>query len=249
MQDECKTKDRLIAELKELRQRLEQTEDLLTKCRKAEEAFHVERDFSSALLETVGAVVVVLDPEGRIVRFNQACEIATGYTFAEVENKPFDIFITPEEKKRVKAVFHELGSGHLPSWHENHWVTKEGKLRLIAWSNTALFKEGQVEFVIGTGIDVTDRKETEGHIAHLASFPQLNPAPVMEVDFSGRVTFYNAATLKALERLGLPRVIEAFFPEDMQAILKEATHETGKNDFQREVRVGDAVFANRSPSL
>ena len=40
-----------------------------------------ERDFISAVLSTAGALVVVLDRQGRIVRFNRACEKLTGYFF------------------------------------------------------------------------------------------------------------------------------------------------------------------------
>jgi PAS domain S-box-containing protein len=238
------TEQGLLHENQELRQRLRQLEELLSKANEAEESLKAERHFSFTLLDTVDALVVVLDREGRIIRFNRACEVATGYTFAEVKNKPFwDIFLTPEEIHEVKAVFRELCSGLGPKTHENYWINKEGRLRRIAWSNTALIKEGQVQFVIGTGIDITEREQAERHIARLATFPQLNPSPVIEVDFSGRVTFYNAATLRTLERLGFPEAIEAFFPEDMQAILKEATLETWKDDIYHEVRVGDAVFA------
>src|SRR5579863_3989654 len=33
-----------------------------------------ERDFTSAVIETAGSLIVVLDPEGRILRFNRASE-------------------------------------------------------------------------------------------------------------------------------------------------------------------------------
>ena len=36
-----------------------------------------------------------------------------------------------------------------------------GTFRLIAWSNTAIIKNGQVEFVIGTGIDITEREKVD----------------------------------------------------------------------------------------
>lgn len=242
VQDERKSKEQLIAELEALRQRLEQMEEISDKCQQAEGALMDEGDFSSALLDTVGALVVVYDREGRVVRFNRACEETTGYTFAEVKNKPYDIFLTPEEAHGVKAAFYRILSSEFPNTYENHWVTREGNLRLIAWSNTALVKNGQVEFVIGTGIDNTEREKVEKHIAHLASFPQLTPDPILEVDLSGRVTFYNAATLKTLERLSLPGLVEAFLPVDLEAILQEAK-ETGRDLFQREVLIGDSVFA------
>ncbi|HER35189.1 MAG TPA: PAS domain S-box protein, partial [Halothiobacillaceae bacterium] len=49
-----------------------------------------------------------------------------------------------------------------PNEYENHWRTKDGGRRLIAWSNTALLgADGSVEYVVGTGIDVTERRQAE----------------------------------------------------------------------------------------
>ncbi len=48
-----------------------------------------ERDFTATVLNTIGALVVVLDPLGRIVGFNQACQQTTGYLGAEVTGKYF----------------------------------------------------------------------------------------------------------------------------------------------------------------
>jgi len=42
----------------------------------------------SLILHTVGALIVVLDPEGRILRFNRASEQTAGYSFEEVAAKP-----------------------------------------------------------------------------------------------------------------------------------------------------------------
>lgn len=127
------------------------------------DALRNERDLTSAVLDTVGSLVVVLDREGLILRFNHACEQLTGYTFDEVKGHPvWDLFIAAEEKGPVKATFNELQAGHFPNEHENHWVAKDGRLKLIAWSNTALLdNKGLVEYVIATGIDITERRRAE----------------------------------------------------------------------------------------
>jgi PAS domain S-box-containing protein len=129
----------------------------------AESALQKERDFTSAVLDTAGALVVVLDTQGRIVRFNRACEKLTGYAFDEVKGQPFwDLFLVPEEMGSVRTIFRELQAGELPNKHENYWLTRDGERRLIAWSNTGLIdSEGCVEHVIGTGIDITERRRAE----------------------------------------------------------------------------------------
>ena len=70
----------------------------------------------SAILDTVGALVVVLDPEGRIVRFNRACELTTGYSFDEVAGKRHlgISFPIAEELESTKAIFAELRDGTTP---------------------------------------------------------------------------------------------------------------------------------------
>ena len=50
----------------------------ITELKRTEEELEDERNVVSAILDTVGALVVVLDREGRIVRFNRACEQMSG---------------------------------------------------------------------------------------------------------------------------------------------------------------------------
>jgi PAS domain S-box-containing protein len=122
-----------------------------------------DRDFATAVVDTVGALIVVLDREGRIVRFNHACEQATGYTAAEAVGRVlWDFLLPPGDIPPVKAVFAELREGFAPNTHENYWVARDGSLRLITWSNTAILgADGKPEFIIGTGIDITEQREAE----------------------------------------------------------------------------------------
>jgi PAS domain S-box-containing protein len=236
-------KESLIHENRELRQRLAQLEERLAQCREAKRRLEDEYNLSSKLLNTIGALIVVLDREGHIIRFNKASETATGYTFAEVKNRPFwDIFLTPAEKDEVKALFNRLLSGDWPIINENHWVTKDGRSRLFAWSFTALVRNGRAEFFIKTGFDLTEREQVAKFIQHLASFSQLNPEPILELDLSGQITYYNDATLKTLTGLGSSSQVEAFLPADLQQIIQEA-QTSGTNFFEREVVIGNSVFA------
>jgi PAS domain S-box-containing protein len=135
----------------------------VTERKVAEQALRRERDLASAILSAAGALIVVLDREGHIVRFNQACERITGYTAQEVEGRCFwEFLLVAEEVEPVQAVFDQLRLAQLAGEHENYWVAKDGHLRRIAWSNTFLCDDGgQVEYVIGIGIDVTEQRRAE----------------------------------------------------------------------------------------
>jgi len=131
--------------------------------KQSEERVKRENAFTSAVLSTEGGLVVVLDREGKIIRFNKKCEQLTGYSFEEVRGKPvWDLFLPPEEVEPFKAVLAELRSGQFPKEHETCWVAKDGSRHLIMWSSTALLDhEGIVEHMIDTGIDITERKQAE----------------------------------------------------------------------------------------
>ncbi len=123
------------------------------------------------MLDTAGALVVVLDRDGRVVRFNRACERTTGWRFEEIRGRPiWEVLLLPEEREPVKRVFAELAAGRFPNAFENHWLARDGSRRLIAWSNTALLgAEGRVEYVVGTGIDVTDARRVEAELKRQAA--------------------------------------------------------------------------------
>ena len=62
-------------------------------------------EFLTAVLDAVGALVVVLDRGGRIVHWNRACEVTTGYRFDEIAGVVFwERLLLPEEADTVKGV-------------------------------------------------------------------------------------------------------------------------------------------------
>ncbi len=87
----------------------------------------------------------------------------------------------------------------------------------------------------------TEAKQTEQEIQRLASFPQINPQPILEMDLDGRITFYNQAALEVLGETRKAADLSKFLPDDLLEILAKAK-QTGEMHFQREVVVNDAVF-------
>ena len=121
----------------------------------------------STVLDTVAALVAVFDTAGRIVRFNRACEEASGYDFStQVGRYLWDELIPRKDVTEAIQAFEKLRNGSFPAAFENYWQHRDGSLRRIAWSATALRDpQGQTTFIIATGIDVTVQREAGDHAA------------------------------------------------------------------------------------
>jgi PAS domain S-box-containing protein len=145
----------------------------ISELKEAESALQQERNVLSAILDTVGALVIVLDPKGRIVRFNRACEQTTGYSFPEVKGKYiWELFLPPEEIDGFKALLAQSSSGRPLGEYESHWLTRDGASRLIAWSTTVLSSDQGAAHIIASGIDITDRKRLERAILEVSAREQ-----------------------------------------------------------------------------
>lgn len=133
-----------------------------------QEPFDIENRLAKAITKTSNALIIVMDTEGRIQRFNHGCEKITGYAEEEVIGRIlWDILIPEEQAPGVRAVFDSLKARDFPNEYENDWFTKEGERRRIAWANTAILDEtGDVTHVVGTGLDITQRIAAETALKH-----------------------------------------------------------------------------------
>ncbi len=160
----------------------ERTVTLAARRSQAEATLTYERDFVATVLDTVASLVVVLDRNGTVVRFNRACEEATGRTSAEVVGKSFEGFVPPDDVPSMRAALERLWAGERRLHYVNHLLTHDGSRRKIEWRNGLLRgTHASDDYIIGTGLDVTDRSRTEAALEEsertLRSF--YDSAPLM----------------------------------------------------------------------
>jgi PAS domain S-box-containing protein len=89
--------------------------------------------------------------------------------------------------------------------------------------------------------DITGLNRAALQIRRLASFPALNPDPVIEFSPEKECMYANPATWTALERLGMPANPAAFLPKDADEIVASLRARTPVNLY-REVAVGDNLY-------
>jgi len=150
----------------ELVMRVRETQRASRAQQRVEAALTVEKNFVAAVLDTVGALVIVFDTAGRIVRFNRACEIISGYRSADLVGKlAWERLIPQEDVPQYIEDFNKVLQGNFPTAFENYWLANDGSRRRISWSATALLdSQSQVAFIIATGIDVTVQRVAENTI-------------------------------------------------------------------------------------
>jgi two-component system sensor histidine kinase VicK len=150
----------------ELYSKQNQQERVVRSRQRIERALTVERNFVTAVLDTISALVLVLDTAGRIVRFNRACEAISGYSFGELVGRSFPEELFPaEEREHAVRMFEQARAGQIDGGYEMNWRTKERGTRRISWTATSLTDtNGDVNFIITTGVDVTEQRTAEENL-------------------------------------------------------------------------------------
>ncbi len=150
--------NRRIQNLEERKKIEEERERYQEALRQSEAQAKRRADFIEAIFDNAGALIVLLDHDGYIKRFNRTCEEVTGYTAEEVlDRKIWDVLIPEEETEATRAIFNKLSCGQFPMRFENTWKTKQGGRIRVAWSNTCLLDtENSVDLILGTGLDITE---------------------------------------------------------------------------------------------
>src|SRR5215211_5221102 len=127
------------------------------------EGFIVGESFARILTETTQSLVCVLDRDGRILLFNEACERATGFRRDDLIGRDARDFVIPPEEREAFGEFLEyVWKTGTPSPQVGHWLTKDGGRRLIAWSNRPMADADGTLSLVTTGIDLTDRASHRG---------------------------------------------------------------------------------------
>jgi diguanylate cyclase (GGDEF)-like protein/PAS domain S-box-containing protein len=154
----------------------------VTAQRLAQAVLQEERDRSQLYLDTVQAIMVALDTQGRITMLNPfGCRLL-GYEVGELLGKNW--FATclpqPEGEDVVRPYFAQLlrGEANCRDYFENHLVTATGRRVLVAWRNALLRDDaGHPIGTLSAGEDITARRAAEDAVHSLAFYDPLTGLP------------------------------------------------------------------------
>ncbi|MDD1771083.1 MAG: PAS domain S-box protein [Methanomassiliicoccales archaeon] len=130
---------------------------------------------------------------------------------------------------------------------ESHPLSLYRDDRIVGYRENHVYRLPSGE-VVAVYEDATVRKEAEARIEHLASFPLLNPDPVLELNSGGEITYANASAYRMIRELGHdvddPSLL---LPEDIEEVIRElkaSGAERAIREVEIEGRVIQAIILN-----
>ncbi len=131
----------------------------ITARKKTDDAAKVGLVRPEDVLDSIGAIVVMMDASGKILRINRACEHATGQRQDEAAGRFFwDVFSAPSGMNEARESIEQVSHRGVERKGESDWITKDGRIRRIAWRLSWLpAGEGSSRQFVIAAIDITEQ--------------------------------------------------------------------------------------------
>ncbi|MGD0156969.1 MAG: PAS domain S-box protein [Terracidiphilus sp.] len=188
----------------ELYNRIRLQEQAQRQRQRLERALAIERCFVAATLDSIPALVTVLDTAGRVVRMNYSCSQLTGLSLAHSVGRPFvDEFLEEDDRGWAAAKVREAAGGQPSGPHETQWRSAGRESRRVSWILRPLQgPSGEIQYLIVSGQDVTDQREMEKTLlkseARYREVVENSLGFVFTCSMEGRLTSLNAFTAETL---------------------------------------------------
>jgi PAS domain S-box-containing protein len=166
MKDQDKTKEQLISELADLRQRVAELEAADTERKRAEEALRESEEDLRAIFNGVGDGIALIDMTGKVIKVNKRIMAIGGYTEDEIIGKRIALFkmFPPPSLAKMLSNFAKLIAGQQCPPFDVEVYTEAGEKLDVELRGSLLRKKGKVVGIVGVMRDITERKQAEEQI-------------------------------------------------------------------------------------
>jgi two-component system CheB/CheR fusion protein len=197
----------------------------------------------SAIVESADEAIISKDLNGMIQTWNTGAKRIFGYTAQEAIGKNVSFLAPPGHVDEVPEILKRIAAGEHIAHFETERMRKDGTIIPVSLTYSPIRDAGgRVVGVSKICHDISERRKAEKLTKHLASFPQLNPNPVIETDSAGNIIYFNPVVPKILASLGMnSEDASVFLPADFDDILKGFDKKEAPI-LSREITIKDRVF-------
>ena len=143
----------------------------LCKCEMEKKLRDSEERYRS-FVENISEVIYSLDENAVVTYISPNVESLGGYSPSEVIGKRFTEFVYEEDLPGRIKNFQEIMSGGNEAT-EYRFLTRSGEIRWVRTAARPILKDNRIIGVRGALIDITDRKQAEEELVHMATHDQL----------------------------------------------------------------------------
>ncbi len=131
----------------------------ITRRIEAERNLIKEKSLSDSAINSLPCVFFLIDEHGRTLRWNRNLEFVTGYSSEEIAKMSPADFFDGEEKKFIEEKIQEVFTKG-QSTVEAHLISRDGRKAPYLFTELRFTSNNQ-NYLVGVGIDITDKKLTE----------------------------------------------------------------------------------------
>ncbi len=135
----------------------------ITVLKQTQEEILREKKFTDAVIESLPGIFYVCNQQMQLVRWNKMFEVISGYSPEELMHKQMLSFFTPDDGEIVMKRIAELKETSVSQPIELAALTKDGSRTSFLFSSS-LIEIGGTVYLIGTGVDISDRKKIEAEL-------------------------------------------------------------------------------------
>ena len=172
----------------------------ITEIRDNENVLRQERDFSTALIDSLPGLFVMFDERGSIIRLNDSYSEMTGKTVEQLQGSDALSVIVESDRERAQAKLQEamvLGVADV----EFAITTKTGDVRAMHWSGRRIIADGH-PYLVAVGIDVTDARAAESQLRaseeRFQAVSRTAQDAIIIIDSAAEVSYWNPAAERIL---------------------------------------------------
>jgi PAS domain S-box-containing protein len=194
-----------------------------------------EGKFHAVYAQSPLAIVLTTLPEGHVADANAAAEALLGHKLADARGRTtteLKIWVDLADRDRYLQL---LRSNDALSGFEARVRHRDGTEMSVLYHGRVIQISGQ-SYVLNSLLDITGRKKSEQQVQHLATFPELNPNPVLEFNGECALVYHNPAALIMAKKVGIAN-LERLLPPTTQAIIA-ACLATGQPRLRLETKHG-----------